>query len=352
MTALRALSLITICSQPDTQGLPMPRATTAACEVLPPRLVRMPCAWKKPWMSSGLVSSRTRMTFSPAWPRASAVLASNTILPEAAPGEAGSPCARDLPWKFGDSCGTSNCSSMGGLDAQQRALLGNQPFVEHFHRGAHHGAGVHLAVAGLQAVERALLDGELEILHFVVMRLQPVVQFDQLAVDLRHFLFHLGDRLGRADARHHVLALGIDQIFAVDHVLAGAGIAREAHAGAGIVAHVAEHHGADVDRGAVGHVLGDLELLAVVHRALAHPGTKHRAHRDFELLVGVLRKWLAGVALDDVQELAGEFLQLFGGKVQVQARAVLALERRHLASSKCSSPMPSAILPKSWMKRR
>jgi len=29
------------------------------------------------------------------------------------------------------------------------------------------------------------------------------VQFHQLAVDLRHFLFHLGDRLGRADARHH-----------------------------------------------------------------------------------------------------------------------------------------------------
>ena len=29
-------------SQPATHGLPMPRATTAACEVLPPRLVRMP----------------------------------------------------------------------------------------------------------------------------------------------------------------------------------------------------------------------------------------------------------------------------------------------------------------------
>jgi len=38
----------TMLSAPETQGLPMPRATTAACEILPPRKVRMPCAAKKP----------------------------------------------------------------------------------------------------------------------------------------------------------------------------------------------------------------------------------------------------------------------------------------------------------------
>src|ERR1043166_3035653 len=39
----------------------MPRATTAACEVMPPRVVRMPSAACIPWMSSGEVSTRTRM---------------------------------------------------------------------------------------------------------------------------------------------------------------------------------------------------------------------------------------------------------------------------------------------------
>ena len=72
------------------------------------------------------------------------------------------------------------------------------------------------------------------------------------------------------------------------------------------------------------------ELLAVVDRALAHPGAEHRAHRNLELLVRVLRKRLAGVALDDLQEFAGQLLQVLGGQVQVQARAVFALERRHL----------------------
>ena len=52
-------------SQPATHGVPMPRATTAACEVMPPCAVRMPCAAIIPWMSSGVVSQRTRITSSP-----------------------------------------------------------------------------------------------------------------------------------------------------------------------------------------------------------------------------------------------------------------------------------------------
>src|SRR6266568_4339089 len=70
-------------SHPATQGLPMPRATTAACEVIPPCAVRTPFAWTRPWMSSGVVSQRTRMTLSPAFPRCSAVSASRTTLADA-----------------------------------------------------------------------------------------------------------------------------------------------------------------------------------------------------------------------------------------------------------------------------
>ena len=75
-------------SAPQTQVLPMPRATTAAWLVLPPRLVRMPWAAIMPCRSSGLVSRRTRMTSSPAAARSTAVAESKTALPTAAPGEA------------------------------------------------------------------------------------------------------------------------------------------------------------------------------------------------------------------------------------------------------------------------
>ena len=53
----------------------MPRATTAACEVVPPRAVRMPSAATMPWMSSGLVSVRTRIAGSPCSARPSAASA-------------------------------------------------------------------------------------------------------------------------------------------------------------------------------------------------------------------------------------------------------------------------------------
>jgi hypothetical protein len=79
---------------PATQGLPMPRATTAAWLVMPPRRGQDARAACMPWMSSGLVSRRTRITFSPARACFSAASAVNTILPEAAPGEAGRPGAR------------------------------------------------------------------------------------------------------------------------------------------------------------------------------------------------------------------------------------------------------------------
>ena len=76
---------------PQTAGLPMPTATMAAWLVLPPRAVRMPWASIIPWKSSGVVSSRTRMTCSPALPRRSASSAVKTTAPTAAPGEALTP---------------------------------------------------------------------------------------------------------------------------------------------------------------------------------------------------------------------------------------------------------------------
>jgi hypothetical protein len=83
----------------------MPRATTAAWLVMPPRAVTMPRAACMPWMSSGEVSSRTRMTASPSWLSRSASSASKTILPVAAPGLAGSPAATTLRTAFGSSVG-------------------------------------------------------------------------------------------------------------------------------------------------------------------------------------------------------------------------------------------------------
>ncbi len=90
-------------SAPQTAGLPIPRATTAACDVLPPCEVRIPLAAIIPWRSSGLVSRRTSRTASPLSPSSAAVSASKTALPVAAPGEAFSPLARTFTLAFGSN---------------------------------------------------------------------------------------------------------------------------------------------------------------------------------------------------------------------------------------------------------
>ena len=94
-----------IAAQPTTQGFPSPLATTAAWEVFPPLLVRTPSAAKKPWTSSGLVSSLTRMTFSPFFVHSTAVSASKTALPEHAPGAAGTPVAIGFSLLLGSTLG-------------------------------------------------------------------------------------------------------------------------------------------------------------------------------------------------------------------------------------------------------
>ena len=106
---------------PQTAGLPMPTATMAAWLVLPPRAVRMPWAATIPWKSSGVVSSRTRITGSPARPSRSASSAVKTTAPVAAPGEAATPRASGSGAARRSSWGSSSWRTWSGSTSDRRA---------------------------------------------------------------------------------------------------------------------------------------------------------------------------------------------------------------------------------------
>ncbi len=110
----RSRSMETV-EAPTTQGRPMPRATTAAWLVMPPRVVRTPTAACMPCTSSGEVSTRARITVCPCALRCTASSASKTSSPEAAPGEAGSPLARTILSALGSSVGCKSWSSWAAL---------------------------------------------------------------------------------------------------------------------------------------------------------------------------------------------------------------------------------------------
>ena len=68
-----------------------------------------------------------------------------------------------------------------------------------------------LAVAALEHVELAVLNGELHVLHVAVVILEQGADLDELIVRLGELLLHLGDGHRSADAGHDVLALGVGQ---------------------------------------------------------------------------------------------------------------------------------------------
>ena len=179
-----------------------------------------------------------------------------------------------------------------GLHAHHRLLAGDEALVHHVHRYADGRLGGALAGAGLEQVERALLDRELEVLDVAVVPLEPGGDVAKLAVRVGHLGGQLVDRPRRAHARHHVLALRVGQELAVEDPLAGGRVARESHARPRGRPQVSEHHGLDVDGSA--EIVGDLVLPPVVLGALVVPRLEHRVAGQRELLERVLRELLAG----------------------------------------------------------
>ena len=221
------------------------------------------------------------------------------------------------------------------IDPHHRGLLVDQPFADHVDSDLQCRSRGPLAAARLQHIELALLDRELDVLHVAVMRLQASAHVGELAEDLGHDLFHgrqgrsvgflagNGQMLRRPDACDHVLALRVDQIFTVELVFAGRGITGERHAGRAVLAHVAEHHGLHVHRGAP--VLGNVVQPAIGDRARDHPALEHGADRTPELLVRILWKRRPELVLHARLVGLDQRLQIVRSKMRVERDAAVLL---------------------------
>ena len=152
------------------------------------------------------------------------------------------------------------------------------------------------------------------------MVLQGLHDLHQLGVRLRVDLLEVLQRHGVPDPGHHVLALGVLQVVAVDALLAAARVAGERHAGAGVHAQVAEHHRHDVDGGA--EVGRDPLLAPVQDGPVGVPGVEDRVDREVHLLPRVLREVAAGLVADDVLERLDQALQVARVQVQVVGGAL------------------------------
>src|SRR5207253_3245644 len=100
--------------------------------------------------------------------------------------------------------------------AEQGGVLVDHVLVHQVPSHLDGGARRALARTRLQEVELALLHGELDVLHVLVVALETSGDFEDLVVDLRHPLMQGLDRQRRADARDDVLTLRVGQELGVE----------------------------------------------------------------------------------------------------------------------------------------
>ena len=211
-----------------------------------------------------------------------------------------------------------------GVDTRDRLLPRDQALLAHRHRGVQRGRSRPLRGARLQEEERAVLHRELDVLHVAVVTLEPTHRLDQLRVRVRENRLHALERLRRADPGDHVLALRVHEELAVEPLLAGRRVAREAHAGGGAVALVAEDHLHDVHGGA--EVVRDVVRAAVDLRAGRLPRVEHGADGEAQLLARVLRERAAELLLVDRLERRDEPPQVVLVEVGVLRDALRRLQ--------------------------
>ena len=212
---------------------------------------------------------------------------------------------------------------IAGIDHGHGLLLGDHALVHQIAGDLQSGGSGALAVTGLEHIQLAVFYGKLHILHIPVVILQRVADLHELGIGLRELLGHLVDGHGGTDTGHHVLALGVGQELAHELLLAGGGVAGKGHAGAAVIAHVAEGHGLDVDGGTPG--VGDVIVTAIDVGTGIVPAAEHGLNGTQQLLLGIGGEVLTDLGLVLGLELAGQLLQVLGGELHVLSDALLGL---------------------------
>ena len=117
-------------SAPHTQVLPMPRATTAACDGLAAARGQDAGGGDHALEVVGVGLRRTRMTSSPRSAHALAVAESNTALPTAAPGEAAMPLVSSVACAGRVELREHQLRELRAGDPVERLVLGDQVLVD------------------------------------------------------------------------------------------------------------------------------------------------------------------------------------------------------------------------------
>ena len=209
-------------------------------------------------------------------------------------------------------------------DAIEGGLLVDQTFQNHVVSDLDGGFRGTFAVAGLEHPEFVVLNGELDILHVLVVLLKAFSDICELCVDFRQFILHAQNLGGIANTSHNIFALGVHKVLAKHDIFASLRIAGEGNAGTGVAAHIAEDHGLDVDSST--KIIRNVFAAAIVDGALGIPGVEHGFCCQFKLLVRVLREFEAHLFVNNLLVSLGDGCPIGSGHFGVALVAFLLFE--------------------------
>jgi len=140
-------------------------------------------------------------------------------------------------------------------------------------------------------------------------------QAQELLIDGRVGALQFGNGHGRADSGDHILTLCIGQELTKEAVLARIRVACKGHAASRILAHVAKHHGADVDGCAP-------RIRNVIQTPIGDgvgpiPGAEHGLDGLAQLVPYVIREIVANLGLVDLLELDDDLLEHVDGQIRI-----------------------------------
>ena len=210
-----------------------------------------------------------------------------------------------------------------GVYLHQRFFFAYHAFVNQVAGNLYGGGSGTLAVTGLQHVKLAVLNGELHVLHVMIMIFKGLADFHELLERFGELLLHLAYGHGGAHAGNDVFALSIGQEFAEEALAAGSGAAGERNAGAAIVAHVAEGHHLHVNGSTPG--IGNIVIHAVNVGAGVVPAAENGLDSLKQLHLRVGGEIAADLLLIFGLELIGQLVQVVRIQIQVAGNALAFL---------------------------
>ena len=134
------------------------------------------------------------------------------------------------------------CVEVSGVDHQNSFLLGLVAFVNEVASDLQSSLSGSLTVTALEHIELLVLNGELHILHVVIVVLEGVANLDELCVCLGELLLHLSDGHRGTNTGNNVLALSVDKELAHELLFASSRVTGERNASTGLVVQVTEYH--------------------------------------------------------------------------------------------------------------